>query len=92
MNLAAAISPPKMVNVNELLTKAKLQDVSYERHLEQTLIEKMAAETVTATAQGRKAFLHVDLTSREVLPLWLSPEAVGPFRGCPVASSCWRCQ
>ena len=37
----------------------------------------MNQESVEAKAAGRKAFLFVDLTAKEVLPVWLTPESVG---------------
>ena len=35
------------------------------------------AENVAALARGRKPFSYVDLTAKELLPLWLAPDTIG---------------
>ena len=77
IGLAAALAPVKQVNVNDLLSAVELQDMTYDLHIEQSVIEIMTAETSLAKAQSRRPFMFVDLTGRDILPMWLSPQSVG---------------
>ena len=75
--LADTLSPPKTADTSKLLREAGLNKLPFVAQLDQALIDKMNQESVEAKAAGRKAFLFVDLTSKEVLPVWLTPESVG---------------
>ena len=77
LGLAAALAPAKHIDVNDLLKDAGLDELSFDLHIDQSVINKLGAETALAKAQGRKPFLYMDLTNKDILPLWLHPEAVG---------------
>ena len=77
LGLAAALAPAKHIDVNELLKDAGLDDLSFDLHIDQSIINKLGAESALAKSQGRKPFLYMGLTNKDILPLWLHPEAVG---------------
>ena len=78
LNVAALLSPPpKTVDVNTLLKNCKLDALPFNLQVDQTVADKMAAETDAAKKAQRKPFLFIDLTLAGTLPLWLAPEAVG---------------
>jgi len=77
MGLATALAPPKRVNTVAELEKACVKDMPFALMLDQSLVERMSAETDAARAASRPAFLYVELASKEVLPLWIAPESVG---------------
>jgi hypothetical protein len=75
--LADSLAPPKAADTAKLLKEAGLTKLPFVAQLDQTLIDKMNQESVDARVAGRKAFSFVDFTSKEVLPVWVTPEAVG---------------
>ena len=75
--LAGMIAPLKAADTSSILTTAGLADLPFSMRIEQSLVDKMAAETEQAKRQGRSPFLYVELASRDVLPLWITPESVG---------------
>jgi hypothetical protein len=77
LNVAALLSPPKTVDVNSLLKNCQLDALPFNLQVDQSVADKMAAETETARKAQRKPFLFIDLTLAGTLPLWLAPESVG---------------
>ncbi|CAK0804488.1 unnamed protein product [Prorocentrum cordatum] len=77
--LASQWQPPAAptVDVRDLLTKAKLEKLPFHMQPEQAVFESLNKDTMAARAQERKPFAYVDLTSKEVLPLWLPIESIG---------------
>ena len=76
-DMASFLAPTKTANTAKLLADVGLSKLPFVQQLDQGLIDKMAQETTEAKTQGRTPFYYVDLTTREVLPIWLHPEAVG---------------
>ena len=76
--LAMAMAPLKSVDTRAKMTTAGLEKLPYELQAEQAVWEKMATENETARLRSNKqGFTFIDLTCREVLPLWMAPEEVG---------------
>jgi len=75
--LASMIAPLKTADTSSILSTAGMSDLPFAMRIEQGLVDKMSAETEQARRQGRTRFLYVELASREVLPLWITPESVG---------------
>ena len=77
-DVAAAISGTKKeINVQELLKEVGCADLPYELQAEAQLWVALAADGEAAVKAGRVAFTYVDLTAKQVLPLWLPADAVG---------------
>eukprot|EP00971_Amphidinium_carterae_P059254 1171678-Amphidinium_carterae.1 len=76
---AALIQPTavKQVNVNEKLVSAYLHGVPFHLLPDQSVWQQLDTENQAAKTAGRVAFSFVDLTAKEVLPLWVPPDAVG---------------
>ena len=76
--LAAALQS-KEVDVPALLKQATPNLGTWPFHLlpETALFQVLQAHTDAAKAASRTPFLYVDLTAKEVLPLWLAPDQVG---------------
>ena len=77
ISVAHMLSPLKSVDSVKLLAGNNMADLPFALRIEQPLIDKMMAETDGANKGGRPPFLYVDLTSKEVLPLWITPEQIG---------------
>lgn len=75
--MAGLLAPVKTVDTVALLASANLSDLPFCLRIEQSLVDKMSAESEQAKRTGRSPFLFVDLAGREVLPLWITPEQVG---------------
>ena len=67
----------RTADTSKLLREAGLAKLPFIAQLDQSLIDKMHNETVEAKSAGRKPFYFVDLAGKEVIPVWLTPEAVG---------------
>ena len=77
LHIANALAPLKTANTVELLKKIGLEDLPYAQQIDQTVVDRMWTESEAAKRESRQAFLFVDLTGKEVLPLWVPPEYVG---------------
>ena len=76
--LALTMAPLKSVDTKAKMDAAGLQKLPYELQAEQALWEKLASENEAARLRTNKqGFCFVDLTSKEILPLWMAPEEVG---------------
>eukprot|EP00971_Amphidinium_carterae_P297368 5907800-Amphidinium_carterae.1 len=73
-NLLATV---KHVNVADRLKQVGYESVPHHLLPEQGIWQQMEHENNAAAAVNRVAFTYVDLTSKEVLPLWIAPDAVG---------------
>ena len=51
-----------------------MEKLLFVAQLEQSLVDKMHSETIEAMTSNRKPFLFVELSSKEVIPVWLTPE------------------
>ena len=62
-----------------LLEKQNLQDVAFHLQADQCVFQSMWTDTLgaRACAPPRAQFTYVDLTSKELLPLWLTAESIG---------------
>eukprot|EP00971_Amphidinium_carterae_P352537 6492642-Amphidinium_carterae.1 len=81
-SLALQLAPSKEVNVVEKLKSvnphfSKLDNMPFHMLPESSVWSLLQAENDAATASSRTAFSYVDLTSKEWLPLWIAPDAVG---------------
>ena len=77
LGLAAAIAPLKACDTLAQLKKANLDKLPFVQQLDQAIWDKMQAENLAASTEGRAAYTYVDLTQCGVLPIWVYPEAVG---------------
>ena len=77
ISVAHMLAPLKAVDTVKLLADNGMTDLPFTLRIEQPLIEKMMAESEGAKKAGRYPFLYVDLTCREALPLWITPEQIG---------------
>ncbi len=66
LNIASALAPPKVCDTQDAYRTAGLEKLPFVHQL----------ETLEAALHSRKPFTFVDLTAKEVLPLWVFPEAV----------------
>ena len=71
------VQPSKVVDTKALLTKAGLAAVPFDFQAEPKIWEMLSADNEIASVRGNKAFTYVDLTCKELLPMWMSPEDVG---------------
>eukprot|EP00438_Fugacium_kawagutii_P029513 Skav222739 [mRNA] locus=scaffold2390:473992:475065:+ [translate_table: standard] len=76
-SLAKLFVPSKAADVASLLSKAQLANVSFSLQAEQSLWNSMHQHTEECKASGKTPFLYVDLTSKESLPMWLTPDVIG---------------
>ena len=85
LGVAEVLAPAKkpIVNVGELLDKAGLGQLPFHLQPDVAVFQTMWTETAAARAAvpPRAALTYVDLTSKDVLPLWLTPEAIGGKSG-----------
>ena len=75
--LAGLLVPGKAADVASLLRQAQLQKLSFSLQAEQALWNSMNQHTEAAKVAGKTPFLFVDLTSKEALPMWLTPDLIG---------------
>ncbi|MDA8583572.1 hypothetical protein N9L68_05045, partial [bacterium] len=69
----AASAPP----IAQLLKDAQLDDLPFHLIPSSVVFRALLAEVKQAADQGRVAYVYIDMTSREILPLWMPEEAVG---------------
>jgi hypothetical protein len=77
LSLASALAPPRTCDVPAVLASANLSKLPFVHQLDQSIVDKMNGETQEAKILSRHPFTYVDLTAKEVVPVWLHPEAVG---------------
>ena len=75
--LAKILAPGKTADVAQLLKKVSLEGLSFGLQAEQLLWNSMQQHVEESKLAGRVPFLFVDLTSKETLPLWLTPDVIG---------------
>ena len=97
-SLARILAPGKLADVANLLKDAGLKGISFSLQAEQNLWNHMQQHSEDCKITGKTPFLFVDLTSKETLPMWLTPDHIGgkfqlhdegdwPLRGqVPIAS------
>ena len=68
-----------VVDLNNMLEKAAVKDLPYHLRPQPALFQFLAAAHKSAqeAVPVRKAYTYVDLTHKDVLPLWMGSEAVG---------------
>ena len=76
MRIAASPKKPE-VDVHRLLSEHGFAKIPSDGIPELSIFEDLARDNQTAEATGRSAFTFVDLTQKEVSPLWLTPESIG---------------
>ena len=87
--MASALTAGSMVvDLNDMLEKAAVKDLPYHLRPQPALFQLLAAANKSAqeAVPVRKAYTNVDLTHKDVLPLWMGSEAVGghtPRPGTP---------
>ena len=69
LHIANALAPLKTANTLELLKKIGLGDLPYAQQIDQSVVDRMWTESEAAKRETRQAFLFIDLTGKEVLPL-----------------------
>ena len=78
--LASALTAGSVVvDLNDMLEKAAVKDLPYHLRPQPALFQLLAAANKSAqeAVPVRKAYTYVDLTQKDVLPLWMGSEAVG---------------
>ena len=75
--LASALAPSKVPDVADLLQQCGLSKLGFHVQADQSLYTTLQVASEEAKAQSRVPFTYVDLTSKEVLPLWLPADSVG---------------
>ena len=68
-----------VVDLNDMLEKAAVKDLPYHLRPQPALFQLLSAANKSAqeAVPVRKAYTYVDLTHKDVLPLWMGSEAVG---------------
>ena len=68
-----------VVDINDMLDKAAVKDLPYHLRRQPAHFQLLAAANKSAqeAAPARKAYTNVDLTHKDVLPLWMGSEAAG---------------
>jgi hypothetical protein len=79
LSLANAITAHSSdkVNVADMLKKAEVPDLPFNNRVDISLFQLLKADAAAATTAGRVAFTYVDFTTKEMLPYWITPDAVG---------------
>ena len=83
MAVASALTAGSIVvGLNDMLEKAAVKDPPYHLRPQLALFQLLAAADKSAqeAVPARKAYTSVDLTHKDVLPLWMGSEAVGVTR------------
>ena len=75
--LARLLAPGKTADVASLLKKAGMEGLSFGLQAEQVLWNSMQQHTEECKVATRTPFLFIDLTSKEMLPMWLTPDVIG---------------
>lgn len=87
--VAMAISAKgELPDVQMLLKGASCEGLPYELQAENQLWTALNADTAVAIKNGRVAFAYVDLTAKQVLPVWLPADAVGG-KSMPISEELW---
>ena len=76
-SLAKLLVPTKTADVAALLQKASLDNLSFGLQAEQALWNSMQQHAENSKSSSRTPFLYVDLTAKETLPMWLTPDLIG---------------
>ena len=74
---ASMAAPSKATDTKALLSKAGLSALPFDYQAEPKVWDLLSMENELAVTRGNKAFTYVELTSKEMLPIWMSPEDVG---------------
>ena len=74
-----------VVDLNDMLEKAAIKDLPYHLRPQPALFQLPAAANKSAreAVPVHKAYRYVDLTHKDVLPLWMGSEAVGGHTSRP---------
>ena len=69
----------KTLDISQRIENSPLAGLPFHMQPEAKIWQQLEVETVAAASCSppRVAFTYIDLTSKEVLPLWLSPDAIG---------------
>jgi hypothetical protein len=69
----------KTLDISQRIENSALKGLPFHMQAEAKVWQQLEADSVAAAAcvPPRVAFTYVDLTSKELLPLWLSPDAIG---------------
>ena len=87
--VAAAIAVKgDLPDIQGLLKTASCEGLPYELQAENQLWAALAADTAAAQKTNRTAFTYVDLTAKQVLPVWLPADAVGG-KSVPISEELW---
>ena len=65
------------VDVQDLLLKSGFSKVPADGVPELCIFEDLARANMAAESSGKVAFTFVDLTQKDMAPLWLTPESIG---------------
>ena len=71
------VAQKPMVDVSAILKENKMENAPQSCFPPVELYQKLKEHSVTAKAAGRRPFIFVELTGKDTLPAWLSPDAVG---------------
>ena len=83
MALASMIQNGRQVDVATALAAKSMTAIPFTLQPDQPVWQVLEAENTAAKSPPRKAFAHVDLTVRSLLPLWVLPESVGGKMALP---------
>ena len=70
---------PKTLDISQRIENSTLKGLPFHMQAEAKIWQQLEADSAAAAAcvPPRVAFTYIDLTSKEVLPLWLSPDTIG---------------
>ena len=77
----ALMAAKDSVNVMDLLKKAGFEGMPFEIQAEAAVFQLLQCATNEAKKIGKTAFTYVDLTAKELLPMWMPHSAVGGKAG-----------
>ena len=77
MAATAAMKEGKMIEPLELLKARNFGPLAFTHVVPKSVFTLMMADTEEANREGRQFFFFIDFLSKEMLPVWLSPESVG---------------
>ena len=76
-SLAKLLAPGKVAEVSTLLDQASMKGLCFGLQAEQSLWNAMQSHSDECRSSGKTVFLFVDLTAKECLPMWLTPDQIG---------------
>ena len=76
-SLAKVLAPGKVAEVSTLLDQASMKGLCFGLQAEQSLWNAMQSHSDECRSSGKTVFLFVDLTAKECLPMWLTPDQIG---------------